>query len=404
MTVSDGAGATLDPGRARADARPPEDPAMRLGIVGCGNVSGDYFTSCATHPQLEIVACADASVEAAERQAARYQIARVEDPAQLVADPEVDLVVNLTPAAVHADVTLAAIAAGKHVFTEKPLAPTLEIAKRIVAAADAANVEVGCAPATFLGGGLQTCRKVIDDGWIGEPVAATAFVSSRGYEHWHPHPEPFYGAGGGPMLDVGPYWITALLHLLGPATRVCASTKRFAEMRRRPTTGGDPLEIPVHVATHAAGTIDFAAGPMATVMASWEIWATRLPYLEVYGTEGTLSVPNPNSFGGTPALRRGEPEDFAQVPTPPSGGSWHPLPLTHRGDVGRGIAIAEMADALRRGRRPRASAELAYHALEVMLAFERSSDTGGHVEVRSSCERPAPLSPAAPGWPVRFEP
>jgi predicted dehydrogenase len=376
--------------------------AMRLGIVGCGNVSGDYFESCATHPQLDVVACADVNRAAAEEHASRYGISRVTDPEKLLSDPDIELIVNLTPPAVHADVTLRAIAAGKHVFSEKPLAPTLEVADEIIAAARAANVAVGCAPATFLGGGLQTCRKLVDDGWIGEPVAATAFFTSRGYEHWHPYVDSYYGLGGGPMLDVGPYLITALLHLLGPVTRVAASTKRFSETRPRPAKYSGPPEVPVQVATHAAGTLDFDAGAVATLITSWEMWSTRLPYVEIYGTEGTLSVPNPDEFSGTPVVRRGEPGDLAQVPTPPCGGQWHELPMTHRGDVGRGIAIADMVDALRTGRPFRASAELAYHALEVMLAFDRSSDTSTHVQISSSCERPASLPPVAAGQPLRF--
>jgi predicted dehydrogenase len=381
----------------------PHAPAMRLGVVGCGNVSGDYFQSCATHPQLDVVACADVDRAAAEQQASRYGIPSVEDPAELLTDPAVELVVNLTPPALHADITRQAIAAGKHVFSEKPLAPSLEIADEVIAAARSANVAVGCAPATFLGGSLQTCRKLIDDGWIGEPVAATAFFTSRGYEHWHPYVDSYYGPGSGPMLDVGPYSVTALLHLLGPVARVCGSTKRFSDTRPRPASYAGSAEIPVQVATHAAGTVDFAGGPVATLIASWEIWATRLPYIEIYGTEGTLSVPNPDEFSGTPAIRRAELEDLAQVPTAPSGGNWCDVPMTHRGDVGRGIAIADMVDALRTGRAFRANSELAYHALEVMLAFDRSSESGTHIEIRSSCERPAPLPPSAAGQPVRFK-
>jgi predicted dehydrogenase len=375
---------------------------MRIGIVGCGNVSGDYFESCATHPELDVVACADADSAAAERQAEKYGVACVQPPVELLSNPDIELVVNLTPPAVHADVTLQAIEGGKHVFTEKPLAPTLEVAGEIISRAREAKVEVGCAPATFLGGGLQTCRKVVDDGWIGEPVAATAFFTSRGYEHWHPYVDFFYAPGGGPMLDVGPYLVTALVHLLGPVSRICASTKRFSDTRARPLSSRGTGEISVGVATHAAGTIDFETGAVATVITSWEMWSTRLPYMEIYGTEGTLSVPNPDEFSGTPLVRRGALADLAQVPTPPGGGEWHEIPMTHRGDVGRGIAIADMVDALRTGRGFRANSEFAYHALEVLLAFDKSSETGSHVLPRSTCERPAALPAVAAGESVRF--
>src|SRR5262245_15731626 len=208
------------------------DP-LRIGFLGCGNVSRSYIESSALFPQLEVVACADLNRAAAEQQASAYGIANVHDPESLFADPDVELVVNLTPPAVHADVSLAAIARGKHVYSEKPLAPTIELADRIVSAARDANVSVGCAPATFLGGGLQTSRKLIDDGWIGTPRAATAFFTNRGYEYWHPNIDPFYGFGGGPMLDLGPYLITTLVSFFGPVRRVSASTRRFDETRLR---------------------------------------------------------------------------------------------------------------------------------------------------------------------------
>jgi predicted dehydrogenase len=387
----------------QTDAIPFADRPARIGVVGAGNVCDDYLRSSAQHPaELEVVALSDMNRAAAEEQASRYGIPKVQEPAALLADPDIELVVNLTPPTVHPEITLQAIAAGKHVFSEKPLAPTLEVAQAIINAAGDAHVAVGCAPATFLGGGLQAARKVLDDGWIGEPIAATAFVTSRGYEHWHPRVESFYGVGGGPMLDVGPYWITTLLNMFGSATRVCASTKRVSETRPRPPGSPRQGDIRVDVSTHVAGTIDFASGPIATFMASWEIWSSRLPYCEVYGSEGTLSLPNPDEFFGTTAIRRSEPNDLAQVPTVPSGGAWHDLPMVHSGDVGRAVAIAEMVDALRAGRTARASAALGYHALEVMLAFDRSSADGAHVPIVSRCERPPALPTVPAGRPIRF--
>jgi predicted dehydrogenase len=376
---------------------------MSVGIVGCGNVSGDYFSSSEMHPEIEIIACADVDGEVARAQADQFNVSRVLEPAELIGDPDIELVVNLTPPSVHADITLQAIQAGKHVFTEKPLAPTLETAEAIVRAAGQAGVSIGSAPATFMGGGLQTCRKVIDDGWIGEPVAASAFFTSRGYEHWHPKVDSFYGSGGGPMLDVGPYLISTLLHLLGPASRVAGSTKRFAEERPRPARFPGSPSVPVEVSTHAAGTIDFHGGAVATVITSWELWATKLPYMEIYGTEGTLWVPNPDEFSGTPYLRRGEFGDLAQVPTPPGGGEWREIPMSHRGDVGRAVAIADMALAIRGGRAFRANAEFALHTLEVMLGFDSSSDSGQHVAINSTCERPRPLPVIAPDGSFRLD-
>lgn len=375
---------------------------MRVGLLGCGNISGQYIETARIHPEIEVVACADLNPEAAEAQSRAYGVAKASSPADLVRDPGIDLVVNLTPPAVHAEVTLEAISQGKHVFTEKPLAPTLELADSIAKAAAEAGVSIGGAPATFLGGGLQTSRKLIDDGWIGNPVAGTASFTNRGYEHWHPNIDPFYGFGGGPMLDIGPYLISTLISFFGPVRRVSASTRRFSETRPRPagTRGSGP--IAVDVSTHAAGTVDFVSGPIITVITSWEMWAARLPYLEIYGTEGTLSAPNPDVFDGSPALRRGEQRDLSLEPYPPGGGNWRDIPLSHRGDVGRAIGVADMADAIRSERPIRAGLELAYHSLEVMLAFDESSRTGQHVEMQSTCERPELLPVVGPGEQIRF--
>lgn len=375
----------------------------RIGFLGCGNVSRSYVESARIFPdQLEIVACADVNRAAAEQQADRYDIPRVHDPDTLLRDADVDLIVNLTPPDIHADLTLAAIAAGKHVYSEKPLAPTLELADKIVSAAREKGVSVGCAPATFLGGGLQTSRKLIDDGWIGTPLAATAFFTNRGYEHWHPNVNPYYGFGGGPMLDLGPYLITTLISFFGPVHRVSGSTRRFSESRPRPNAAPGAEDIPVEVSTHAAGTIDFVDGPIVTVITSWEMWATKLPFIEIYGTAGTLSTPDPDVFTGTPVVRRGDRRDLSEAPYPPGGGEWTPVPMSHRGDVGRAIGVADMADALSVGRPIRADMELAYHVLEVMLAFDESSQRGEHIQIASQCLRPAALPSVGPHQPVLF--
>jgi len=374
----------------------------KLGFIGCGHVSGEYFESCALYREVEVLACADLARSLAEQQAERYEIPKVETPEELLADPDVEIVVNLTPPAVHADVTLAAIGAGKHVYTEKPFAPTLELAGQIVAAAREADVSVGCAPATFMSGAFQTARKLIDDGWIGEPTAATAFFTNRGYEYWHPNIDPFYSPGGGPMLDIGPYLISVLIDFFGPAVRVDALTKRVSETRPRPSGGRSAGDINVRVATHAAGNIEFASGPVATVITSWEMWASRLPFVEVYGTEGSVSIPYKDEFGSEPLLRRGEPADLGYVPTEPGGGAWLEVPMTHRAETGRAVAIADMASSLRTGHPFRANCGFGYHSLEVMLAFDEASRRGEHVEIRSTCERPAALPSVAAGEPVRF--
>jgi predicted dehydrogenase len=245
---------------------------------------------------------------------------------------------------------------------------------------------VGCAPDTFLGGGIQTCRKLIDDGQIGEPVAATAFMTCHGHENWHPGPAFYYQRGGGPMLDMGPYYLTALVNLVGPIRRVTGSTRiTFAErlITSQPLRGE---RIVVETATHVAGVMDFANGAVGSIITSFDIWAAHLPRIEIYGAEGSLSVPDPNRFDGTVLLRRAGASD------------WSEIPLTHSADVGRGIGVADMAYALTYGRPARASGELAYHVLDVMCAFEDASQTGRHVDIESTCVQPAALpSGLAPG-------
>jgi predicted dehydrogenase len=204
------------------------------------------------------------------------------------------------------------------------------------------------------------------------------------------------------MLDIGPYLITVLLDLFGPAIRVDALTKRVSETRPRPQGMPGSGDIKVGVSTHAAGSIEFASGPVATVITSWEMWASRLPFVEVYGTEGSVSVPFKDEFGAEPLLRRGEPADLGYVPTEPGGGEWLDVAMTHRADTGRAVAVADMADALRTGRPFRANGAFGYHALEVMLAFDTASQLGEHVAIRSTCDRPAALPTVAAGEPVRF--
>lgn len=374
--------------------------AVKIGIIGAGNVLSQYLDKASIHAEFEIAALGDVNLDAAKAQAERYGIPKAVSPSELIADPDVEVVVNFTPPRLHAQVTLEAIAAGKHVFTEKPFATNLDDAREIIRAAQDAGLHVGCAPATFLGGGMQTSRKVIDAGWIGRPVAAVASFTCRGYEYWHPNIDPFYSPGAGPMLDIGPYLITNLVNFFGPATRVSASAQRSSETR--PRLQGDG-EIDVQVPTHIAGTVDFASGAVATVITSWDVWNASLPFIEIYGTRGSLDTPHPDLYSGEPSVRRGAERDLTDDWFPPHGGDWRDVPSTHRGDAGRAIGLAEFADALRTGRTPRTGADFAYHVLEILLAFEESSKRGTHIAIESSCERPAPLPPIGFGEPYRFD-
>jgi predicted dehydrogenase len=277
-------------------------------------------------------------------------------------------------------VGLAALKAGKSVYNEKPLAVSREDGKAMLDLAASKGLRLGCAPDTFLGAGIQTCRKLLDEGWIGRPVAASAFMTCHGHENWHPDPEFYYKAGGGPMFDMGPYYLTALVNLLGPVQRVSGSARiSFPErlITSEPKWG---QKIQVEVPTHVAGTLEFKEGPIATVVQSFDVWEAHLPNLEVYGTEGTLSVPDPNGFGGQVRVRRAGAKEWSEIP----------LSFCYS-ENSRGLGVADMASALAKGRPHRANGELAYHVLDVMHAFHDSSSSGKHLDLASTCQRPAAL-------------
>jgi predicted dehydrogenase len=299
---------------------------------------------------------------------------------ELLADPEIQIVVNLTIPKAHAEVNLAVIAAGKNAHCEKPLAVNRADGQKTLEAAKEKGVRVGCAPDTFLGGGIQTCRKLIDDGWIGEPVAATAFMAGHGHESWHPAPDFYYEIGGGPMFDMGPYYLTALVNLLGPIRRVTGSTRiTFPERTISNDTPRFGEKITVETSTHLAGVLDFESGAIGTLIMSFDMWPHHLPRLEIYGSEGSLSVPDPNTFRGPVKVRRAGAQEWSEVP------------LTHSDAVSRGIGVADMAYGLVYDRPHRVNGDLAYHVLDVMAAFDDASKSNAHVQIESTCERPAML-------------
>lgn len=362
---------------------------VNVGVIGCGNISGIYLEAGQKFEILKIVACADIDLERAQTQAAKYGIPRACSVAELLADPSIEIVINLTIPAAHGDVALAALEAGKSVYNEKPLAIERADAQAMLELAKQKNLRVGCAPDTFLGAGLQTCRALIDSGVIGVPVAATAFMMGHGPEGWHPNPDFFYQRGAGPMFDMGPYYLTALISLFGPVQRVTGSARiSFAER----TITSQPLHgtvIKVNTPTHVAGLLDFASGPVATLITSFDVWYAELPRIEIYGSLGTLSVPDPNTFGGPVRLRlAGEKE-------------WREAPIAHGYTANsRGLGVADMAYALRTGREQRASGELAYHVLDLMHAFHDASQAGKHIDLASTCAQPAALPEV---WPAGAE-
>ena len=354
-----------------------------IGLIGCGNISDAYLKAIAGFDCLKVVGLADMRPEAAQAKAAQHGLAACSVD-ELLRNDAVEIIVNLTIPAAHVAVGLQAVAAGKHVHSEKPLGLNVADARRLIDAADARGVRVGCAPDTFFGGGHQTCRQLVDAGAIGRPLAGTAFFQCPGHERWHPNPAFYYAEGGGPMLDMGPYYVTALVNLIGPVARVSGITSKVRDTR---TITSEPLRgqtIDVSVATHVAGTMEFVNGAVVSIAMSFDVPKHRHAPIELYGTEASLQVPDPNRFGGPVELAR-------------AGGDWVDQPLTHGYADGnfRGIGVADLALALRNGRAHRASGALALHALEVMEAFQRSSDSGRHITITSRPERPAALGTGA---------
>lgn len=352
-----------------------------IAIVGCGSISSAYFENCRRFPNLEIVGCADLDVSRARLAAEKHGVPFLPGVKELLASPEVDLVVNLTIPRAHAALDCEALRAGKHVFSEKPLGLTVAEGREIVETAARCGRRVGCAPDTVLGAAVQTCRKVLDEGMIGEPLAFTAVMQCGGHESWHPAPEFYYQAGGGPMFDMGPYYLHALVTLIGPVVRVSGMTKRgFSErvIRSGPRSGE---RISVDVPTHVTSLLEFRNGAIGTLVMSFDVRAAFTnPVIEIFGSEGTLKVPDPNQTKGTVQVAKA------------GGSGWEPVALTHPYAEGaRGLGVADMAAAIRSGRDHRANERVAMHVLEVMEAVHVSAQLGRHVELSTTCERPEPM-------------
>ena len=357
---------------------------INVGVVGCGFISDIYLQRMSrTFPVLRVEACADKDPERA-RAAAETAGARAVGVDELLEDDSIDIVVNLTTPQSHASISIAALGAGRHVYSEKPLAVTREEAEAILARASENERRVGCAPDTFFGAGIQTSRRIIDEGYLGQPLGASAHLLVPGQEFWHPEPDFYYQTGGGPLLDMAPYYLTALVYLLGPVRSVTAKAKTSyteREIHRGPRKG---KKIKVEVPTFVSGALEFESGLIAAFLASYDVWATEQPHIEIYGTEGTLLVPDPDRFEGPVRISRRRK-------------GWKQMPL--RGEYAsnhRGIGVADMAHALLSGRPHRASAEMAYHVLDTAVSLAESADKGAHVTVESRCQRPAPLPEGLP--------
>ncbi|MFI7382541.1 Gfo/Idh/MocA family protein [Streptomyces sp. NPDC049813] len=347
-----------------------------VAVVGAGVVSEQYLSTLPGFPDVRVLAVADLDVARAEAAARVHGVPFAGDVATVLAEPDVELVVNLTVPAAHVEVARAALHAGKHVYGEKPIALLPAEAEKLLAAADERGLLVGSAPDTFLGAGLQSALRAVGAGHIGTPVAASTAVRSLGPEGWHPDPAFFYQPGAGPLLDLGPYHLTALVALFGGVERVAASVRRAREDR---VAGAGPAagrSFPVAVPTHVSALLDFASGPTATSVFSWDSAHAHIGF-EVIGTEGALAVPDPNTFRGPLRLR-------------PNGATeWTELPVRGRTD-GRGLGVVDMARAIRTGGRPRASGALALHVLRTMTAITDSATRGEFTRVPPQTP-PAPL-------------
>ncbi|GAA5059211.1 Gfo/Idh/MocA family oxidoreductase [Thermocatellispora tengchongensis] len=357
-----------------------------MAVVGCGVISAQYLRNLAGFPAVRVLACGDLDPARARAAAAEHGVPYAGGPHDAITRPGVELVVNLTVPAAHAEVAEAAIAAGRHVYNEKPLTPDPASARRLLAAAERAGVRVGAAPDTFLGAGLQATLRLLAEGGAGRPLSAVALMQGPGPQRWHHDPEFFFRPGGGPLFDMGPYYLTALVAALGPVARVAALSGRAFDRR---VIGAGPragTDFPVEVATHVTALLEFASGAVATTVFSFDSPLGRQDFLEFTGTEATVAGPNPNGFGGPLRLRRAGETEWRELPVPANG-------------TGRGAGVAEMALAIREGRPHRAGGELGLHVLDVMAAIAESAERGAFVPVASTCPRPEPLPE---GWDPRI--
>lgn len=363
---------------------------LRIGVIGCGNISNAYFTHTAPFGKyVHITSCADLDLNRAKAKASEHGVAKSYVVKDLLQDEEIDAVLNLTVPQAHVEVNLAALKAGKHVYCEKPFSLHSREGVRVLAEAKKRGLYVGCAPDTVLGGGIQTCRKLIDDGAIGRPIAATANMVCHGHESWHPNPEFYYKAGGGPLFDMGPYYITSLIMMMGPVRKVSGQAATSFATR---TITSQPLngkKIKVETPTHITGALEFASGALATITMSFDVWQHHLPLLEVHGTEGSLSCPDPNTFGGEVLLWN------------KGGKKWKKIGLTHSGKTGRGFGLADMAFAIQKKQANRMNGEMALHVVEIMESLLASGRTGRAITLKSTCRQPQAIPAGLPLGVVR---
>jgi len=355
-----------------------------IGVIGCGNIFDAYLKAAPQFGVLQMLACADLNEAAAQAKAASYGLSAM-SVAALLADPRIGIVLNLTTPRHHVPVGLQAIAAGKHVYAEKPLGVALADGLALLQAATAAGLRVGSAPDTFLGGVHQAARAALDAGAIGAVVAGSCHMMVPGHEIWHPDPDFYYQPGGGPMLDMGPYYLTCLVNMLGPVAAVSGAAKAGYAVR---TIGSGPRAgqaVAVTVPTHISGLLEFASGAAVTITTSFDVWRHSHPHIELYGTSGSMQVADPNQFQGEVQVAVGK-------------GDWQAVAQAHRYGNGnyRILGLADMATAILAGRAHRADGALALHVLEVMEGIARSAQTGARVAMVHPAARPEAMQADLP--------
>ncbi|QMU58509.1 MAG: gfo/Idh/MocA family oxidoreductase [Boseongicola sp.] len=364
---------------------------LGIGIIGCGNISAAYLSLAPLFKGIEMRAVADLNMDAANARAAEFGV-RAHTVEDLLTANDIDIIVNLTIPAAHFEVSMRCLNAGKHVYSEKPFVLSLEEGAEIKKLADAKGLRVGSAPDTFLGGSHQQARQMIDNGDLGTITSGIAFVMSHGMEHWHPNPDFFFQPGAGPVLDVGPYYVTNLIQLIGPVARVAAVTTTPMLKRTIQSEPRKGEEIPVETPSTIHAILQFVSGATITMCTSWDVWGghSHTP-MELYGSKGSLYLPDPNFFAGE--LKLGRQNQDAATVTPWS----HPFNVLNHGEGDdaqanyRASGLSDMAIAIKEGRPHRCSLELALHAVEVMSGILKSGETGAFVDMTTTCERPAPL-------------
>jgi len=352
----------------------------KIGIIGCGDISDTYINTINKADWVQIECCSDIDFNKAKEKCNKYNIKNIVSPKELFKRDSIDLILNLTPPKFHAEIIMKCINNGKKCYTEKPLATNLEDGKKIIELAQKKDIKIGAAPDTFVSSGIQTCRKLIDDGWIGNPIGGAAFMMNHGPESRHPDPGKFYQNGAGPLFDMGPYYLTTLIFLLGPVLSVQAHSSKAFPKRKITSSEKFGQKIDVEVPTHVVSILEFKNNISVNMVTSFDIWKTDVPDIEIYGTEGTISVPNPDFFNGEARLcRKGNTE-------------WEKITgINNFNKESRGIGLLEMIYSIKNNKNHMANIELSFHVLEVMEKIIIYSEEGKRYKIESSCKKPDSL-------------